>query len=129
MRVVMQFQLSLFQLRIIISITSAAFSMQTFASFAPGETEEDIQKTIRFLTLPTKDQGITYVGTAKKLEGLILPYSYYSTSDYWGRYVCRIPNNNCFVTDYYNESDYTLTPSSLSPGADLQVERVNVANA
>jgi hypothetical protein len=62
------------------------------------------------------------------LNGLSLPLSYYSTADYWGQYVGTLPGNDLTVVDVYNPQDYTLTPIPLSPGANLQIERVNVFN-
>src|SRR4029078_1253373 len=53
---------------------------------------------------------------------------YYNTPEYWGEYVCTLPNTDCTVINRYNPNDYTLQPlqSKESPGGDLQVERVNV---
>ncbi len=95
-------------------------------SFEPVQTDAQIAAELKFLTSSTDQVGFTYVGTQGALNGLSLPLSYYSTADYWGQYVGTLPGNNLTVVDVYNGGDYTLTPNPSSPGADLQVERVNV---
>lgn len=97
-------------------------------SYTPLDSDQDVRKMISFMTDPVKKSGASYVGTAGSLKNCILPLSYYSTADYWGKYVGGLPGNNCTVVDVYNPNDYTLTPSPQSPGVDLQVERVNVYN-
>jgi hypothetical protein len=94
--------------------------------FSPIQTPQEIQEELSFLTSSTEQTGFTYQGTAGQLNGLMLPLSYYSTPDYWGSYVGGLPGNDLTVVDVFNPSDYTLTPSSGSPGGGLQVERVNV---
>lgn len=88
------------------------------------QTPQEIDALLNFMVSPTHNVGFSY----KTADGSLLPLSYYNTPDYWGEYVCKLPNNNCTVIDRYNPNDYTLTPlqSKNSPGADLQVERVNV---
>lgn len=108
-----------------LSCLSAALYAQTFPSV---QTEQQLTEELNFLMSPTDDVGFVYLGTAGALNGLALPLSYYSTADYWGAYVGSIPGNNLQVVDNYNGNDYTLTPDPTSPGADLQVERVNVFN-
>ena len=60
-------------------------------------------------------------------KGRPYPFSFFSTADYWGAYVCAWPDRRCAVTDVYNPGDYSLTPAE-GPGAALQVERVNTHN-
>ena len=98
------------------------------SNFTPFDTDSDVQNMISFLTSPSQSVGASYQPTAGGLQGLLLPLSYYSTADFWGQYVANLPGNDCTVTDVYSSNDYTLTPSKSSPGADLQVERVNVFN-
>ena len=100
-------------------------------TFAPIMEKEDAQEVVGFLADDRSSVGFSYLATAGELNGLILPLSYYSTADYWAKYVGTLPGNDLTVVDVYNEKDYTLTPSqdkTLSPGSDLQIERVNVYN-
>ncbi len=97
-------------------------------SFPSVQTEAQVAAELNFLTAPMSSGGVTYLGSAGALRGLSLPLSYYSTADYWGQYVGSIPGNNLTVVDVYHPGDYTLTPSPQSPGADLQIERVNAFN-
>lgn len=130
--------------------------------FEPEITSKDIQSIINFLSGDKADFGITYQGTAGRLNGLRLPLSYLDSPQYWGEYVCqlyenhddlerlseqlesspetpkkipiekldsevsKVTKNDCTVKDAYSEEDYTLMPLLDSPGADLQIERVNV---
>ncbi len=94
--------------------------------FPPQQTDAQIQAAIQFLTDVDTNTGATYVGSCGQLQGLNLPLSYFSTADYWAKYVGTLPNNNLTVVDQYDGNSYTLTPLPNSPGADLQVERVNV---
>ncbi len=103
-------------------------ALQANVHFTPLDNEQEAQEIINFLVSPSDQGGPAYVGIAGALNQKILPMSYYSTPDYWGAYIAQIPGNNCTVKDVYNEQDYTLTPAYDSPGADLQVERVNVYN-
>lgn len=99
----------------------------TCARFSPIQNEDAVKKELDFLISTHDEVGFSYQGTTGQLNDLILPLSYYSTADYWGEYVGNLPGNDLTVLDIYN-SDYTLTPSKDSPGADLQIERVNVFN-
>jgi len=87
----------------------------------------DMQSIINFLTANVdKGSGVSYVASAGALKGKVLPLSYYNTAEYWGEYVCHIPNNHCDVIDRYNSENHTLTPIEDSLGGDLQIERVNI---
>ncbi|MCP5470295.1 MAG: hypothetical protein H7A36_07330 [Chlamydiales bacterium] len=97
-------------------------------TFPPIQTTQEVQEALNFLTESSDQVGFTYKGSVGALNGLDLPLSYYSTADYWGKYVGSLPGNDLTVVDVYNSNDYTLTPSPTSPGGDLQVERVNVYN-
>ncbi|MGE3534665.1 MAG: hypothetical protein AB7H48_07520 [Parachlamydiales bacterium] len=94
--------------------------------FPPQETDQQIQATIKFLSDSNAQSGILYSGTCGGLSGKNLPLSYFSTPDYWALYVGALPGNNMTVVDQYDPNAYTLTPLPNSPGANLQVERVNV---
>ena len=99
----------------------------TGTTFQPVQTKQEIQQIVNFLTDVSGNVGFAYMGTAGQLSGLLLPLSYYNTADYWGKYVCKIPGNDCTVIDVYNPGDYTLTPrQNDDPGIDLQIERVDV---
>lgn len=98
------------------------------AEFPSFQTEKEVISELAFLTDTASQVGFTYNGTAGALKGLALPLSYYSTADYWAKYVGTLPGNDLTVVDVYNAKDYTLTPTANSPGKDLQVERVNVFN-
>ena len=104
------------------------FSLGYAQTFSPVQSEADIKAELEFLTSISGQVGFGYQGSAGQLNGLLLPLSYYSTADYWGKYVGGISGNDLHVVDSYNGSDYTLTPTTSSPGRDLQVERVNVYN-
>lgn len=69
--------------------------------------------------------GALYAPAAGSLKGAILPLSFYDSEQYWGAYVCTLPNVNCAVADYYDPNDYSLKPHKGDAGS-LQVERVNV---
>lgn len=97
-------------------------------NFSPIQSDQQVKEELAFLTDSTDAVGFTYKGSIGTLDGLDLPVSYYSTADYWGKYVGTLPGNDLTVVDVYNGGDYTLTPNSSSPGAQLQVERVNVYN-
>lgn len=94
-------------------------------SFAPIQSESEVKELLDFLVSTSEDVGFTYQGSVGALSGLTLPLSYYSTATYWGEYVGNLPGNNLSVTDVYNPGDYTLTPDTSTPGANLQAERVN----
>ncbi|MBS0619979.1 MAG: hypothetical protein JSS61_00775, partial [Verrucomicrobia bacterium] len=97
-------------------------------NFPPIQSLEEIVSELKFLTDFEDQVGFAYQGTAGSLKGMTLPLSYYSTADYWAKYVGALPGNDLHVVNAYNGSDYTLTPTGNSPGKDLQVERVNVSN-
>lgn len=88
------------------------------------QTPQEIDSIINFMVAPFENVGFSYKGEGNE----ILPLSYYNTPEYWGEYVCKLPNTDCTVIDQYNSQDYSLRPlqSKKSPGGDLQVERVNV---
>lgn len=90
------------------------------------QTSQEIDFIINFMVSPVENVGFCYKGAGNAL----LPLSYYNTPEYWGEYVCKLPNTDCTVIDHYNPHDYTLKPldSKKSPGGDLQAERVNVQN-
>jgi hypothetical protein len=101
-------------------------------AFQPVQDEQDIQKIVNFLTDVNSNIGLAYNGTIGQLSGLTLPLSYFNTADYWGKYVCKIPRNDCTVTDYYyTDGSYWLIPippggKNSTIGAKLQIERVDV---
>ncbi len=98
-------------------------------SFPPIENENEIQGSIKFLTSGAEQAGSLYYGTCGELEKRLLPLSFYSTPDYWAKYVGTLPGNNLTVVDIF--APWTLTPSpnlTTSPGSNLQVERINTFN-
>lgn len=95
---------------------------------APFQSTDDVQKAINFLTSTNDNHGGGYIGKAGALNGKFLPLSYYSTSSYWGNYICDELGNDCRVIDVFDPWDYSLSPSESSPGRDLQYERINVYN-
>lgn len=124
---------STFQLKkifIAMLTTGCVVSAQAQQTFAPVESPQDIKRSINFLTATTDNSGINYIGSIGDLRDLLLPLSFHATADYWGKYVCNLPGNNCTVQDIYNPNDYTLTPDfkNYQLGGDLQTERVDVAN-
>ena len=119
----------------LLGIVACGSSSSGSTSTPPPKTPQvsllsNVQMTqmVSMLTSSAKNVGLSYVGTAGRLNGVVLPLSYYSTIDYWGAYVCTLPGNDCTVTDVYDPIGYTLTPESSTPGANLQWERVNVTN-
>lgn len=88
-------------------------------------SDAQLADTYRFLVATRASaQGALGEIVEGELRGTAFPYSFFSTSDYWGSYVCAWPDKRCAVTDVYNPGDYTLTPTPGEGGA-LQVERVN----
>lgn len=71
--------------------------------------------------------GALYGNPQGPLQGLILPYSFSDSAQYWGEYVCRLPRTECRVSDVYDSGDYSVRPAP-GPGATLQAERVDVHN-
>ena len=112
--------------KMLLSVSLATLNLLYGQNFAPVQSQTEVQEELNFLTDTTDQVGFTYLGSVGALNGLNLPLSYYSTADYWGKYVGSIAGNNLHVVDVYNPGDYTLVPQAGSPGADLQVERVNV---
>ena len=105
--------------------TSLLLSFLAIAPLVAHAQIEQLAGTYRFL-VTYRDQGHGALGTVESgpFKGSPYPYSFFSTPDYWGAYVCALPGNQCAVTDIYNAGDYTLKPPIGVPG-DLQVERVN----
>ena len=119
-----------------------AFQLQAGGPvFPPGQTAADMQKMIVFLTSngstfgQAGQVGLTYSGEAFSLSGKILPSSFYSSPNYWLKYVGQNSHEFLDVVDNYRDApDFTLTPNSCfadipfpvfkCPG-DLQVERIN----
>ena len=88
----------------------------------------DLRKTYEYLVSYRATQGgALYNNTAGPLKGLILPFSFVDSEQYWGDYVCGLANTNCAVVDVYDPADYAVKPQP-GPGAPLQAERVNVHN-
>lgn len=114
--------------KILFGLTMIASSSIYGQSFLPIQTPGDVQKELNFLISSSDQVGFTYQGSTGVLNHLTLPLSYYSTPAYWGEYVGALPGNDLHVVDRFNAGDYTLTPVPGTPGADLQVERVNVYN-
>jgi hypothetical protein len=100
--------------------------------WAPGASGrpqiDELAATYEFLvSYRSTDGGALYQLTSGPLKSLILPFSFYDSGQYWGEYVCTLPNVNCAVTDYYDARDYAVKPRK-GEGALLQTERVNVHN-
>ena len=91
-------------------------------------SDDDIVKIMTYFVFPAEKSGGAYVGSAGDLKDKILPMSYYSTPEYWGNYVARLPGYDPTVIDLYNPKDGTLTPAQDSPGTALQRERVEISN-
>ncbi len=91
-------------------------------------TDADLAASYRFLVSDRDSaDGVLYMATAGKLQGRLLPLSFSDSPEYWGQYVCELPENSCSVTDVYDPQTYTLTPQKSHSG-DLQTERVNSHN-
>jgi hypothetical protein len=71
--------------------------------------------------------GALYNNSQGPLKGIILPFSFTDSEQYWEEYVCGLPHTECAVFDAYDPDDYALKPAP-GPGAPLQTERVNVHN-
>jgi len=87
---------------------------------------DELQASYEFLVRDRTAGGVIFKLPAAD-GGYALPASFRDTADYWALYVCRLPGNNCAVTDTYNPSNYQLTPQP-GPAGDLQTERVNAHN-
>jgi hypothetical protein len=89
---------------------------------------KDLDESYAFLVSPRDTRGgVLYVPAGGAVKGNALPLSFVDSEQYWGAYVCTLPNVNCTVTDVYNPADYTLQPLN-GTSAELQRERVNVHN-
>jgi hypothetical protein len=71
--------------------------------------------------------GALHRVTDGPLKGLVLPYSFSDSEQYWGQYVCGQSGVGCAVSDYYDPKDYAIKARD-GQGAVLQTERVNVHN-
>ena len=88
----------------------------------------DLRETYEYLvSYRATHGGALYNNLQGPLKGLILPFSFGDSEQYWGDYVCGLPDTNCAVVDVYDPTDYALKPQP-GPGALLQTERVNVHN-
>jgi hypothetical protein len=112
--------------KMIAVFSTLAGSVLLANSFAPVQSLEQIQSEVDFLS-STNTLGLSYEGTCGSLNNLVLPLSYFSTADYWAQYVGMLPGNDLTVVDVVN-SDWSMTPDTNSPGANLQIERVNIYN-
>jgi hypothetical protein len=93
-----------------------------------GDNLEDLAGTYEYLvSYRDTHNGALYRATGGPLSGLVLPYSFSDTEQYWGEYVCRQPGVSCAVSDYYDPQDYAIKARG-GPGAILQTERVDVHN-
>jgi len=92
---------------------------------APAAIPE-LQESYAFLTsYRATHGGALYRPVEGPLRGVILPFSFADSEQYWGEYVCRLPNADCTVVDTYDPTDFTVGPKP-GAGALLQTERVNV---
>jgi hypothetical protein len=100
------------------------------SSFARAQFAiEDLDASYQFLvSYRSTHGGALYAPTEGSLKGIALPLSFYDSAQYWGAYVCVLPNVSCKVTDYYDPHDYSLKPRNAEQAAFLQAERVNVHN-
>jgi hypothetical protein len=89
---------------------------------------KDLDGSYAFLVSPRDTRGgVLHASAGTDLKGSALPLSYVDSEQYWGAYVCTLPNVNCAVTDVYNPADYTLQPIKGTAGY-WQTERVDVHN-
>src|SRR5882757_10084372 len=88
----------------------------------------DLEASYAFLVSGRDTRGgILQTVSTGSLAGLELPLSFRDSADYWGAYVCALPDNSCAATDVYDPRNYTLAPPPGHAG-DLQTERVDVHN-
>jgi len=88
----------------------------------------DLEASYAFLVSGRDTRGgVLQTVSTGSLAGLELPLSFRDSADYWGAYVCALPDNSCAVTDVYDPLKYTLAPRPGHAG-DLQTERVDVHN-
>ena len=100
-------------------------SFLALASHTGHADDARLADTYRFLvTHRTQAHGALGTVQSGELAGTPYPYSFFSTPEYWGTYVCALSGSQCAVTDIYNAGDYSLKPPTGLPG-DLQVERIN----
>lgn len=93
-----------------------------------ADAVQDLGATYGFLVSDrSTNGGALYSPAAYRSEGIVVPFSFRDSEQYWGEYVCAFPDRKCAVTDVYDPRDYTLKPSKGDAGA-LQTERVNVHN-
>jgi hypothetical protein len=89
---------------------------------------QDLGATYEFLVSDRSTKGgALYFPAAYRRRGIVVPFSFQDSEQYWGEYVCAFPDRKCAVTDLYDPADYTLKPSKGDAGV-LQTERVNVHN-
>ena len=93
-----------------------------------GSPVTDLEASYAFLVSPRDTRGGVLHAAAEGAEkGNTLPLSFVDSEQYWGAYMCTLPNVNCAVTDVYNPADYTLQPVN-GVAAGWQTERVDVHN-
>lgn len=89
---------------------------------------QDLGATYEFLVSDRLTKwGALYFPAAYRRQGIVVPFSFQDSEQYWGEYVCAFPDRKCAVTDLYDPADYTLKPGKGDAGV-LQTERVNVHN-
>jgi hypothetical protein len=109
-------------------IVGACLALLPRQSALAQATITDLRETYEYLvSYRATHGGALYKNQQGPLKGLILPFSFGDSEQYWGDYVCGLPNTNCAVVDIYEPTDYALKPQP-GPGAPLQTERVNVHN-
>src|SRR2546429_9970708 len=87
---------------------------------------QDLRATFEFLVSDRSTKGgALYSPAVYRGQGIVVPFSFQDSEQYWGEYVCAFPARKCAVTDLYDPTDYTLKPRKGAAGI-LQTERVNV---
>lgn len=111
------------------SVLGAALALvSTWSDCAGAVVVQDLGATYEFLVSERATQGgALYFPTVYRGQGVVLPYSFRDSEQYWGEYVCAFPDTKCAVTDFYDAADYTLKPREGAAGV-LQTERVDVHN-
>lgn len=93
-------------------------------------SEDDMDKMDNMLIDNRSHAGFTYNATAPNLGGFSLPLSFYAPGKYFSNYVCKIPGNDCQITDVYNPEDGSIVPQSGNQNSiALQYERTSLVNA
>jgi hypothetical protein len=93
-----------------------------------GAVVQDLGATYEFLVSERSTKGgALHSPTAYRKQGVVLPFSFRDSEQFWGEYVCGFPDKKCAVADVYNPADYTLKPREAEAGV-LQNERVDVHN-